>query len=460
MPENENKDRKRRLKAFGLFVIVCALIAVAVFAVVQMCGGNEMLATAYYSGNPDINAGVAVLFRKEVVGTVDSIHAGLRCVHVEVRRFGEEDFVESATILLDSARTVGDSATGQYRIAYATDRVTIAPVGHSGTPATSAIEITRDPATALWTMRIDAAWSGGPAGRGGAILLDETPVGSALMVLNEANEIGLPGGLRIRWSEPEVHACAYMRLDTARIRELANLGTQDRLPISATVATLSTGFALARPGVRLILPPDVRGSLVASNAMELMPAQDFDLYAVLNEVGGYLTDRRSIVAPPRNRIERAVNNVNGGLTRLDSVTGQIERITSDASRYLSSPAALRERPRTRLDSLVADLNSLKGIVADVRNDFSTLSGKAGRAVDNIDRTTVPRLNTALDDLGGTLTAIDTLVRNVDRLALTLKDTTFLRAEGSMKSVADDITAMREDVRRLVHSLNMFLINLR
>jgi hypothetical protein len=455
MAEMDPSERKQRNRTLGWIALGIFALIIVVLAVIYLCGrGAPLPITVYYEGNPDINDNAVVLFRKEVVGKIDSIRAGLHCLQLVVRRYGDEDWQESATLELDSGRRVGDSTTGRYLVRYERDLVTIVPTNAGGN-APPLVTITYDPKVATWSMAVDHAYHAGP---GDTVTLDEKRIDASPIILVASDEIGVGNGLRIRWNEPAIHACVFMTVDTARIRKLAHLGT---LPITATVATLSTGFALARPGIRLTLPPiDANGSLVEYGIPEMMQKQDFDLYAVLDEVGGYLTDRRKIFAPPHNRVERVVSNVNNGLRNLDSIVTAIDGITSDASRYLSSPAALRARPGTRLDSLVADLNALKGIIAAARNDISIFGGKAGRAVDNIDRTTVPRVNSALDSLNSTMRQIDTLAARFDQLTITIRDTTLYRAEGSLKSVADDVNGMRDEVRRLVRSLNTLVIQLR
>lgn len=451
----QQRDRKQRNKVLGWVALALAALGVLVFVLSNACRSRPPLRVAvYYEGNPDINNKAAVLFRKEVVGEIDSIHAGLPCLHLVVRRADNEDWQESATVELDSVRRVGDNATRRYVIGYRREAVTIASAADT---ARHLVTIERGAGTATWFMRVDTRRGTATGSEPEAVTLNEKPADTGRAAITASDEIGIGNGLRIRWAEPAIHACVFMHLDTARINALANLRT---VPITATLATLSTGFALARPGVRLTLPPvGAGGSLVHYAIPEMMTGQDFDLYAVLNDVGGYLTDKRRMFSPPHNRIERAVNDANNGLDNLDSIVAAVKAVTSEAGDYLTSPAALRARPRNRIDSLIADLNALRGIVDAARNDISTFSGKAGHAVENIDRTTVPSLNNALEGVASATKQVNILSERLGALSTTLKDTTLYRVEGSLKSVADDVDGVRDEVRRLVHSLNMLLIKL-
>lgn len=452
--------RKQRNRFLGWIALGILLLGLVILAI--LCGWwrtQYMAVTVYYPGNPDINDNAAVLFRKEAVGKIDSILAGLPCVQFIVHRYNDEYWQETATIELDSMLTVGDLTTGQYIVHYTQDIVTIRPANSTAT-VHPMVAITYAPATMTWSIAVDSIKTAEPRHLSDVIMLNEKPIGKNPVVLLNSSEIGLGNGLRIRWNEPAIHTRVFMCLDTARIRKLANIRTSP-LPLTAALANLSTGFALARPGIRLTMPPlTTSHSLVDYSIPEMMQQEDFDLYAVLNQVGGYLTDKRKIFAPPHNRVERAVNSANNGLQHLDSIITHAERISSNASYYLSSPAAIRRGPETRLDSLIADLNAIRGIAAAARDDIATLGGTAGRAIDNIDRTTVPRVNTAIDSLNAKLRQIDTLATRFDQLAITLKDTTLYRVEGSVGSIANDINVIREEVRRLVRSINTLVIQLR
>ena len=415
----EDDVRKKRNARWGLILLLLlALVIAAIFVIRGYNAADEVKVAIYYEGNPDIGDGAAVLFHKEVVGGIEKIEGGIRCLQLIVRHEGDEDRLEAATIAIDSTISVGDSATGSYRIFYDGDLVTIAPA-RSG----DAIARIRRYAT-------DNAWC---IARNGdvPIMLNDKPIDTGCVMLMPSDEIGL-GALRLRWNDPGIYARVEVTLDTGDISALAHLPAA---PVSATLATLSTGFGLARPGIRLTLPPVGMGrTLVRGGMMEMVPQQDFDLYAVVNKVGGYLTSSERIFSPPRNRVERAVNDVNLLLDRVANISRDVNAITTDFGdpNYDGRPATTRTGRMA--DALLADIEiataKLNGLVD---NTNGTVTIFRDRTMPNLEASA----DTLVTEVGETLFQLNKGLREMRLLTERLRTGTIPRVETTLDGTTED-----------------------
>lgn len=461
MNESEQKTREERNKRRAIiFLVAVAVIGAGIFLYLHFTRPKPLHVRAYYRGNVDINMDAKVFFRKDKIGDIVDIQAGRRSVHLLVRRPGVEDRDESLTLEEDYHGRIIDQSLNDLLVVHTRDRVTIT----SGDSSLNC-SMMRLPEQSAWVFILEKS-------RPGTVEFNGYPIEQPICAPLPSGYPIRIGNVVLQWDEPGIYTRVEFAVDTLNFFKEARL---TRSTLSTTIATLSTGFALARPGIRLTLAPDdgLDASLVdrTEMQMELVPGQDIDIYATLNQIGGYLTDRRYMYSPPHNRVERIVEDVNmtlekarGGvdtlMTRGGRIAADVDRVTADASYYLSSPAALRQPPRTRLDSIVADVNAIGITVRNLSNRVQGVVNNLGKTVESVNDTTLPRINSAAYDISETLFQLDKTLREIRVLAGRLQSETIPVAEGEIGRTSTEARALLREIESTTRELEATLRGIR
>ncbi len=396
-------------------------------------------ATAYYEGNPDINTDAAVLFHKEVVGGIEAIQAGLPCVQLILRRNGDRDWLEAATIERDSLLRIGDSATGLFLARFTGDTLTLTTQATNRTALAFVHDVDHE---CWWLAPMDSSLH---------VELNRHSMDNRYAKVTSADEIRIGTELIVRWNEPGIYSRVCLYLDIGRIRTLANGRT---IPVRTIVATLSTGFALARPGIRLTLPPVASQAqpLNPSETSELMPEQDIDLYAVLNQVGGYLTDRRKMFAPPHNRAERIVNDINNGLTHADTLIATLDTTSLHLKAITADLSITRGQPKTLAGKTIDNIRTVAGDARTTLARITHVVDSLKATIATVNKATLPKVNAAVDDLADAADNLNIALQDLSRLSERLRTSTMPKAEAALDQLGPELRQTLQRVRTALHSL--------
>ena len=303
-PPRERRDTLRLNQLIGLVIVVGALggIAWLTFVARTRCADMDLPFVAYVPGIVELRADTRVEFYEQCVGRIAGVEPGVPALQVAVQHAGPLGERESVTV---SARDPEATVTrGPLTLRYEAPGAVVLE-GEGGTE---------------WRLNRDAD---------GFWAIDGPP----------RNDVGLSegrvrpgtllefGSVQVNWSdvgrftriEGYVDASAFRRVATAAGLTETLRGLEESLGVGTAVSVGSSiGIGTSGPPRVRLVPSYSSATLVGERGgyREFSPEDGPNVLAFLGEAMDYLSSPAKTDAPPVNRYERMIDDLNGSLSEM------------------------------------------------------------------------------------------------------------------------------------------------
>ncbi|MEZ4425840.1 MAG: hypothetical protein R3E98_20765 [Gemmatimonadota bacterium] len=417
------KDPLRLNQLIGLVIVVGALGAIAWLTVVarSRCADPDLAFVAYVPGLVELRADTRVQFYEQCVGRVTRVAPGVPALQVSVERTGA---LAERSVVTVSERDPEAEIGGAFTLGFVdATRMTLGSGAERWT-------LTRAP-DGLWAL------DGPPR-------TDVEPGGAAV----RPGTVFSFGDLHLEWSDVARYTRVEGTLDaSAFARVAANVGLAPdlaRLEAALGVGTaVSVGSSIGigtsgPPRVRLV-PSWTPATLVAerTGAREFSPESGADVLAFLGQAVDYLSSPAKADAPPVNRYERMIDDLNGSLAEMRGTVSGVRRLADTLG------AAADRGPDQLAGRLVLGERQLATIESALTHIDSVLTTVEGRM--NADPDTPPLQALLLDREQSE--SLDRTIANVRDLSDELRDgskTVFTRIAGDRHGIRFDSILVRTE----------------
>lgn len=424
-PRKGARESLRLNQILGLLIVVGALGSILWLTVVaqRRCSDPDLPFVAYVPGQIELRADTRVEFYTQCVGRIDAVEPGVTALQVSVERPGPLGERESVT--LSPTDPEADLLGGAVTLSMSSP--TEVAIGAEG----ASWSVRRQP-DGLWT------WDGPPLPSG------DTPPGG---LVRPGTVLEL-SGVQVRWNElgrftrveGYVDASAYARVATkAGLAEpmtdyTAALGAGTAIRVGSSIGIGNTG----PPRVRLV-PAYTRSALVAERGgrREFSPEDGPDVLAFLGEALDYLASPAKTDAPPVNRYERMVDDLNGSLSEVRTALGSARKLADTLGSVADAGA---DQLAGRLVLGQRQLGVIEGALTTIDSVLTTVEARVSEDPE------APLLaNLLLDD--EQTESLDATIDNVRSLSTELRNgeqTVFTRIAGEDHGVRFDSIMSRTE----------------
>ncbi len=314
-PSPRFRETLRFNQVVGLLIVLSAIggISWLTLAARATCSDQDVTFVAYVPGVIELRSDTRVEYYEKCVGRVATVEPGLTALQLDVERRGALGSRESLTVSERDRERVFEG--GLLAIRYV---------------SAGSVEI-QGPSGEEWTLadRGDGFWTvSGPP------LELVTPVGEDLVRSGSRMTFG---GLDVEWADLGRYTRITGFIDASafeRVAESAGLVST----LTSWEESLGTGTSISvgsRIGIGTSGPPQVRlnpsyqgGLLVAERGgvREFSPGAGTDVLAFLTEAVDYLSSSSKTDAPPLNRYERMVDDLNGSLDEMHAAVASARKL--------------------------------------------------------------------------------------------------------------------------------------
>ncbi|MEZ4416373.1 MAG: hypothetical protein R3E10_11565 [Gemmatimonadota bacterium] len=300
--EGAGRDSLRLNQLFGLVIVLVAIGAIVWLTVVARarCSDADLPFVAYVSGIVELRADTRVQFYEQCVGRIAAVEPGLAALQVSVERPGP--LGERQSLTLSARDPVAEVGSGALTLRYQSPESVVLEGGEE-----------------RWELRRsgEGVWAVDGPGRAEGVPSGEVRPGTALTF----------GPVRLQWSDvgrytriqgfvdasafAQVSAAAGLSPEVSRLDAALGVGTAVAVGSSIGIGTSGP------PRVRLV-PSYSSTQLVAERegVREFSPQEGADVLAFLSDAMDYLSSPAKADAPPQNRYERIIDDLNGSLAEM------------------------------------------------------------------------------------------------------------------------------------------------
>jgi len=358
------RETLRFNQLMGLLIILGAVGSIVWLTVAARttCSEQDLMFVAYVPGIVALRADTRVEYYEQCVGRIATVEPGLAALQLDVQRRGSLGERESLTVSArDRERTIlGGLLTIQY--------VTPESVRILGA------------ADNVWTLtdRGDGFWS-----------VDGPPLAMATSAGDNLVRAGSRltfGGVDVEWADRGRFTRVSGHVDASAFERIANhAGLVSSL--TSWESTLGAGTSISvgsRIGIGTSGPPQVRlnpsyhgVSLVAARdgVREFSPGAGTDVLAFLTEAVDYLSSSAKTDAPPLNRYERMIDDLNGSLfevraavTSARKLADTLSSVADGGGDQLAGRLVLGRRQLAVIESALTNIDSVLTTVEASVND--------------------------------------------------------------------------------------------
>lgn len=423
----------------ALGVLVLAALVLAVFIAGRLLGGKGprgpvVAAVVYFPGTTQLAAPAPVRWGSREVGEVVRVTPGVPALQLQIWPGRFPEVGEVATLTNGQGLAVPDE---DLRLVLAgPDSLVLARAGAEGA--------LRREGAGRWRL------VGSPAAWPDSVNRGATAKAAADSIIRTGDLLRW-GDAALRWNDYRFHTRVDLELAEARLLGAAEATFPGvavgvgRLLGPGTGLKLESTLGLTRPRLQLepgFVAPDslVRGATVR----EFLPGAGTDPLGALAGLTGYLSDPAALREPPVNRLQTMVNDANVGLDNFRASLTNIRQVLDrengqgGVGRLLLGTTAQGNLNRflARTDSLGGSLNDL----LDVLNGAARGDSNQGAVL----RLLVSKPTEA---------SLDSTLRNIERLSRELSDS----SRTMLARVVGDSTAARVD--SLLRSADSMVVQL-
>ncbi len=391
---------KSFLAGAGL-VIVTGIVVLAGFFVLRAvrtpCDHQDLRLVAFLPADVELTAGVPIRHAGRCIGRVTAVMPGTPAVQLAVER--RDGFTPSGVVTVGLA----DTTPGAVRVG---DAVAVRAVSRS------TLELTRGDSNVV--LRRDAA---GRWAFDGPLPADSIPAlrGRTYLVTGDVLYFG---ALRVTWTDLARFTMVEGYVDAGELADaVAAMGNA----AADVEALLGSGTSLVVAGLagiagrELTLRPAYGADRFASRAdgrLEVAPDLLLDFETALRGMSGYLTSPAKAEAPPTNRYERLVSDLNASLealaatgANLEGITAAVEAESRVGRRGFVGRLALDDTTRDGLQQLLTSASAVLARVDTVTGDYGAKPGMLASLA--LADTATESLQRILDNVAGITERLDT-----------------------------------------------------
>lgn len=309
------RDSLRFNQMMGVLIILSAIGAIVWLTVAARtaCSANDLTFVAYVPGVVELRTDTRIEYYEQCVGRVGTVEPGVIALQLDVERRGSLGDRETVTVSpRDPERTIeGGALTIRYE---SPGEVELSAAGQGDRSLI-------DQEDGFWTVE------------GPAVAIEGMDPDN---VVRSGQRMQF-GRIDLQWSELSRFTRVTGTIDARAFERVAgNAGIVSSL--ASWEAALGTGTSVSvgsRIGIGTSGPAQVRlnpsyksGSLVAGRGgiREFSPGPGTDVLAFLTEAVDYLSSSAKTDAPPLNRYERMVDDLNGSLFEMRTAVASARKL--------------------------------------------------------------------------------------------------------------------------------------
>ena len=260
------------------------------------------------------------------------------------------------------------------------------------------------------------------------------------------------GAITIQWNPPAVFTRIFAKIDTAILAE--SLGGRSGFGPGAGLR-LSSNFGLTQP--TLTLEPSFATSPIATRAAganpELSVRGGFDFEAVANQLTDYAFSRSRINAPPTNRYQRVIFDLNNTLANIDS-------ITADLNTFAATPEGVKTPPKTRFDFIVHNIQNASDDLDGAVKAMNRAALDIDATVLDVKGTTLPEINQAVREAQAMIERLQITAFELQQVSQRIRTGTLPHLEGDVDEINADVTRTTKSIQEATQTLNRLIEDIR
>ncbi len=260
------------------------------------------------------------------------------------------------------------------------------------------------------------------------------------------------GAITIQWNPPAVFTRIFAKIDTAILAE--SLGGRSGFGPGAGLR-LSSNFGLTQP--TLTLEPSFATSPIATRAAganpELSVRGGFDFEAVANQLTDYAFSRSRINAPPTNRYQRVIFDLNNTLANIDS-------ITADLNTFAATPEGVKTPPKTRFDFIVHNIQNASDDLDGAVKAMNRAALDIDATVLDVKGTTLPEINQAVREAQAMIERLQITAFELQQVSQRIRTGTLPHLEGDVDEINADVARTTKSIQEATQTLNRLIEDIR
>lgn len=448
----------------GLVVVVLLVGGLVALWLLRPGTADGVLCEAWFEGAAAVENSTPIMFQKTKIGAVDSVAHEQVALQLVIARDGLP--ARSQTVTLQSGETI-QIPEANLTLQFHQDSLQVSTP--RGAIATIKQATTTPGKETRWLVMADAAAMDG-------MMLEDKPLRELPNELAGGDQTGPPsplkrgskkekvgirindgerlrvGAITIQWNPPAVFTRIFAKIDTAILAE--SLGGRSGFGPGAGLR-LSSNFGLTQP--TLTLEPSFATSPIATRAAganpELSVRGGFDFEAVANQLTDYAFSRSRINAPPTNRYQRVIFDLNNTLANIDS-------ITADLNTFAATPEGVKTPPKTRFDFIVHNIQNASDDLDGAVKAMNRAALDIDATVLDVKGTTLPEINQAVREAQAMIERLQITAFELQQVSQRIRTGTLPHLEGDVDEINADVARTTKSIQEATQTLNRLIEDIR